>query len=170
MFNGSPMVDGEPPIDLEPGTSLNVRIHFRANVLRGTYRIVLHLIDTNKLWQPIAVSGLASFVVHETTRVAGCAEVEPAYELSVTAPGASPELVAAPQRCDAQPPRLAAPDLVEHRGQRACEVGAARRPRARRDCWRRRRAGRGRHALAIASSSSPGSSGGSDHAAADSAG
>ncbi len=83
IFNGSPMVDGEPAIDLDSGMSLGVRIHFRANVLRGTYRVVLHLVDTNKLWQPIAVSGLASFVVHETTRVAGCAEVEPSYELRV---------------------------------------------------------------------------------------
>lgn len=83
IFNGSPMVDGEPAIDLDPGMSLGVRIHFRANVLRGTYRVVLHLVDTNKLWQPIAVSGLASFVVHETTRVAGCAEVEPSYELRI---------------------------------------------------------------------------------------
>jgi ABC-type polysaccharide/polyol phosphate transport system ATPase subunit len=95
MFSGSPMVDGDAPIDLEPGASLNLRIHFRANVLRGTYRIVVHLMDANKLWAPIEISGLASFVVHETTRVAGCAELDPAYELSVTAPGASPELVAA---------------------------------------------------------------------------
>ncbi len=93
MFNGSPMVDGDPPIDLEPGTSLHVRIHFRANVLRGTYGIVLHVTDTNKLWQPIAVSGLASFVVHETTRVAGTAEVDPAYELRVAAPGERSEQV-----------------------------------------------------------------------------
>jgi len=83
IFDGSPMVDGDPPIDLEPESSLNVRIHFRANVLRGTYRIVLHLVDTNKLWPEIAVSGLASFVVQETTRVAGCAEVEPSYELQI---------------------------------------------------------------------------------------
>jgi ABC-type polysaccharide/polyol phosphate transport system ATPase subunit len=83
MFHGSPMVDGEPPIDLEPGMQLQARIHFKANVLRGTYRVVLHIVDTNKLWEPIAVSGLASFIVHETTRVAGCAEVEPAYELRV---------------------------------------------------------------------------------------
>jgi ABC-type polysaccharide/polyol phosphate transport system ATPase subunit len=94
MFNGSPMIDGDPPIDLEPGAALNVRIHFRANVLRGTYRVVLHLTDTNKLWPPIAISGLASFVVHETTRIAGCAELEPAYEVRVTAPGAMPEAVA----------------------------------------------------------------------------
>lgn len=87
MFNGSPMVDGDPPIDLEPGMALGVRIHFRANLLRGTYRIVLHLTDANKLWTPIAVSGLASFVVHETTRVAGCAEVDPSYQLRVATAG-----------------------------------------------------------------------------------
>ena len=91
IFNGSPMVDGEPAIDLDPGMSLGVRIHFRANVLRGTYRVVLHLVDTNKLWQPIAVSGLASFVVHETTRVAGCAEVEPSYELRIADQDERPE-------------------------------------------------------------------------------
>ena len=83
MFQGSPVVDGQPPLDLEPGAALSVSIHFRANVLRGTYRVLLQLLDLNKLWEPIAISGLASFVVHETTRVAGCAEVEPAYELRV---------------------------------------------------------------------------------------
>jgi lipopolysaccharide transport system ATP-binding protein len=83
MFQGSPMVDGEPPLDLEAGTTLAVTTHFRANLLRGTYRIMLQLLDMNKLWEPIAISGLASFVVHETTRVAGCAEVEPVYELRV---------------------------------------------------------------------------------------
>ncbi len=83
MFQGSPVVDGQPPLDLEAGATLSVTIHFRANVLRGTYRVLLQLLDLNKLWEPIAISGLASFVVHETTRVAGCAEVEPAYELKV---------------------------------------------------------------------------------------
>jgi lipopolysaccharide transport system ATP-binding protein len=86
MFNGSPMVDGHPPIDLDDGMALSIRTHFRANVLRGTYRVVLHVLDTNKLWTPIAISGLVSFVVHETTRVAGCAEVEPIYELRVAHP------------------------------------------------------------------------------------
>jgi hypothetical protein len=85
MFDGSPMVDGEPPIDLDSGSTLSVRVHFRANVLRGTYRVLLQLVDTHKLWDPITVSGLASFVVHETTRVAGCAELDPAYELRVGA-------------------------------------------------------------------------------------
>ena len=84
MFNGSPMVDGAEPVDLDPGMSIAIRIHFRANVLRGTYRVVLHVSDINNLWPPIAISGLTSFIVHETTRIAGCAEVEPSYELRVS--------------------------------------------------------------------------------------
>jgi lipopolysaccharide transport system ATP-binding protein len=86
MFNGGPMIDGRPPIDLEPGARLRARIQFRANVLRGTYRIMLNVVDANKTWPLIAISGLASFVVNETTRVAGCAELEPVYDLSVERP------------------------------------------------------------------------------------
>jgi lipopolysaccharide transport system ATP-binding protein len=86
MFNGSPQVDGDPPLDLEPGARLRARIHFRANVLRGTYRVVLNLADTTKQWPTIAISGMASFVVHETTRVAGCAELEPSYDCRVEHP------------------------------------------------------------------------------------
>jgi len=86
MFYGSPMVDGAAPIDLEANMSLAFRIQFRANVLRGTYRVVLHVSDTNNLWPPIAISGAASFIVHETTRISGCVEVEPAYELQVSTP------------------------------------------------------------------------------------
>ena len=41
MFNHTPMANGEPAFDLEPGARLKVRIDFRANVLRGTYRVVL---------------------------------------------------------------------------------------------------------------------------------
>ena len=89
MFYGSPMVDGAAPVDLEPGMSMSIRIHFRANVLRGTYRIALHLGDVNNLWTPIDISGLASFIVHETTRIAGCAEVEPSYEMQLLAPAPS---------------------------------------------------------------------------------
>ena len=86
MFNGSPQIAGEPPLELEPGTTVRARIHFRANVLRGAYRVVLNLADTTKRWPTIAVSGLASFVVHETTRVAGCAELEPVYECRIERP------------------------------------------------------------------------------------
>jgi len=91
MFNGGPMVEGHPAIDLEPGQAFSLRVHFRANVLRGTYRVVLHVLDMNKLWTPIAISGAASFVVHETTRVAGCAEMEAVYEINVHTPASEPE-------------------------------------------------------------------------------
>jgi lipopolysaccharide transport system ATP-binding protein len=84
MFNGSPMVEGQPPIDWEPDTTITLRTHFRANLLRGTYRIVLHLNDAHKQWVPIDIAGLASFVVHETTRIGGCVELDPAYEIRVS--------------------------------------------------------------------------------------
>ncbi len=86
MFNGGPMIEGHPPVNLEPGARLKLRIQFRANVLRGTYRVQLHIADAMRIWPMISISGLASFVVHETTRVAGCAELEPVYEVSVEAP------------------------------------------------------------------------------------
>jgi len=89
MFSGSPMVGERSPIDLEPGMTISFRVDFRANVLRGSYRIALHVLDSNNLWHPIDISGLASFVVHETTRIAGCTEVEPEYELRVSTPSAS---------------------------------------------------------------------------------
>ena len=92
MFSGSPMVDGEPALDLEPGMSVSVRIHFKANVLRGMYGVVLNVTDANKLWNPIAVTGLASFIVHETTR-GGVAELDPDYELRVSTPRETPEPV-----------------------------------------------------------------------------
>ena len=84
MFYGSPMVEGAAPVDLTAGMSITMGVNFRANVLRGTYRVVLHVTDTNNLWPPITISGLASFIVHETTRISGCAEVEPSYELRVS--------------------------------------------------------------------------------------
>jgi lipopolysaccharide transport system ATP-binding protein len=86
MFNGGPMIEGRAPVDLEPGARLKVRIQFRANVLRGTYRIQLNIADAMKIWPMISISGLASFVVHETTRVAGCSELEPVYDVSVVPP------------------------------------------------------------------------------------
>jgi ABC-type polysaccharide/polyol phosphate transport system ATPase subunit len=84
VFNGSPMVDGGPTADLTPGARLRFHVEFRANVLRGTYSINLHLSDVQKMWLPIVLSGFGSFVVHETTRVAGCAELEPQYQLTVS--------------------------------------------------------------------------------------
>ena len=76
-------------MDLQAGDELTIRINFAANVLRGTYRISLHLVDTNRLWDHIDISGLVSFVVHETTRLKGCAELNPEYELRIARSGAA---------------------------------------------------------------------------------
>jgi len=88
VFNGSPLVDGDPAVDVEIGSILRARVQFRTNVLRGTYRINLNLMDIRRLWSPVMMSGLASFVVHETTRLAGCAELEPRYQTVVLSQGA----------------------------------------------------------------------------------
>jgi len=86
MFNHTPMVEGEPPLDVKKGDVLTTQIDFRANVLRGTYRVLLHLGDTQALYKHVEVSGLASFVVHETTRNAGCAELQPSYQIHLSRP------------------------------------------------------------------------------------
>jgi lipopolysaccharide transport system ATP-binding protein len=85
MFHGGAIADGDKAIDLQAGEVLSCKTHFTTNMLRGTYRIVMHLVDgkVDKLWPAISISGLGSFVVHETTSVAGCAEITPSYELCV---------------------------------------------------------------------------------------
>ena len=91
MFHGTPMADGAPAMELQAGQEVTMRIDFTANLLRGTYRINVHLSDTNRLWDQIDVAGVVSFVVHETTRVEGCAELTPSYELSVTSATGEPD-------------------------------------------------------------------------------
>jgi len=83
MFTGMSTLDGLPEINLEPSKPLRGRIVFTANMLRGTYTINLNLVDTLRQWSPVIINGVHSFVVTETTRVAGCAELFPKYELAV---------------------------------------------------------------------------------------
>jgi hypothetical protein len=45
--------------------------------------INLQLVDKLRQWREAVINGAASFVVSETTRIAGCAELSPTYELSV---------------------------------------------------------------------------------------
>jgi hypothetical protein len=40
--------------------------------------------DRLRQWSPAIVNNVTSFVVNETTRIAGCAEVMPSYDLSVS--------------------------------------------------------------------------------------
>jgi lipopolysaccharide transport system ATP-binding protein len=84
MFTGMSTIDGLPEFDLAPGDKLHARILFDANVLRGTYVINLQLVDRLRQWREAVINGIRSFVVSETTRVAGCAELRPVYEFNVS--------------------------------------------------------------------------------------
>jgi lipopolysaccharide transport system ATP-binding protein len=81
MFNSGPNLEGDRSYTVAAGESLSVGIAFRANLLRGVYQVNLHLMDEHRHWTPITVPHIASFAVHETTRVAGCAELEPVYRV-----------------------------------------------------------------------------------------
>jgi lipopolysaccharide transport system ATP-binding protein len=84
MFTGMSTLDGLPDLHLERGDHLRARITFSANMLRGTYIVNLQLVDTMRQWPAALVNGLRSFVVTETTRVAGCTEILPEYELTTS--------------------------------------------------------------------------------------
>jgi len=83
VFTGMSTIDGLPEFDLLPGDRLSARILFDANVLRGTYVINLQLVDKLRQWREAVIQGVRSFVVSETTRVAGCAELCPTYNIRV---------------------------------------------------------------------------------------
>jgi len=83
VFTGMSTLDGGREIDLRASDQLNARIAFVANVLRGTYIINIQLVDSMRQWPAAAVNSIQSFVVNETTRIAGCAELSPTYDLAV---------------------------------------------------------------------------------------
>jgi homopolymeric O-antigen transport system ATP-binding protein len=83
IFTGMSTLDGLDEVDLEPNDRLKVGISFSANVLRGTYIVNLQLVDTMRQWEPAILNNVSSFVVTETTRAAGCAEILPNYEIAV---------------------------------------------------------------------------------------
>jgi lipopolysaccharide transport system ATP-binding protein len=94
VFTGMSTLDGQPDIDLRSGDSLRSRIAFSANVLRGTYVINLQLVDNMRQWPAAVVTAVKSFVVNETTRIAGCAELLPSYDITVSREKSSPTLAA----------------------------------------------------------------------------
>ena len=79
VFDGNSMLDGEPPFNLAAGRVWHIRVTFRANVLRGTYAISGHLFEERRHWPAAQLGVLGSFVVAETTRAGGVAELEPRY-------------------------------------------------------------------------------------------
>ena len=82
IFDGSSLAEGVPGVTLEAGTDWRCVIRFKANVLKGTYMVGVVLLDALSRWPAVRLVGLASFVVLETTRWAGCSELEPKFELS----------------------------------------------------------------------------------------
>ena len=79
VFDGNSMLDGEPPFELMAGGSWHIKVTFRANVLRGTYAISGHLFEERRHWPAVQLGIVGSFVVAETTRAGGVAELEPRY-------------------------------------------------------------------------------------------
>lgn len=98
IFTGMSILDGLPAIDLRAGDRLRARIAFSANVLRGTYTINLDLVDALRQWHSAFISGVHTFVVSETSRVAGCAELQPCYDLTVKSSSVDLAGPAAPNR------------------------------------------------------------------------
>ena len=86
MFNHTPMGQGQATVDLMRGSRLRCRIDFRVNMQGGTFNILIHVSDAGRVWLPIDLTGLASFVVHDLTREGGCVELEPEYEFHVSQP------------------------------------------------------------------------------------
>jgi lipopolysaccharide transport system ATP-binding protein len=90
MFAGMSTLDGMEALSLDAGSALGATIDFTPNVLRGTYAVNVQLVDDQRIWSPVILNGMASFVVAETTRAAGCAEVFPRYHLKLRAHDAAP--------------------------------------------------------------------------------
>jgi lipopolysaccharide transport system ATP-binding protein len=95
IFTGMSTLDGLAEVDLEPSDRLKSRITFQANTLRGTYILNLQLVDGLRQWPTAYINGLRSFVVTETSRIAGCAEILPSYDLTVTRGSQTPGPLAA---------------------------------------------------------------------------
>jgi hypothetical protein len=79
VFNGNSLADGAPPFDLLNGQTWKVSVRFRTNLLRGTYAISGLLLEKTRHWPAVELGVLGSFVVVETTRAAGVADLEPEY-------------------------------------------------------------------------------------------
>jgi lipopolysaccharide transport system ATP-binding protein len=82
VFDGNSMLDGHRPVDLGPGRPWRVTVKFRTNLLRGTYAISGLLTEEHRRWPTVVLGVLGSFVVAETTRAGGVADLEPSFHTS----------------------------------------------------------------------------------------
>jgi lipopolysaccharide transport system ATP-binding protein len=83
VFQTGSSLNGVDPIDVVSGHEVSIKAVFRANLVRGTFTVAMALSDESRMW-PIADLGvLGSFVVEETTRFEGVAELEPSFQMAV---------------------------------------------------------------------------------------
>jgi hypothetical protein len=83
IFDGVSFTESEAGVDVRQGSRIALNVTFAANVLRGMYTISVSLVDPQRRWEPVHLAGIASFVVHETTRWGGCSELFPRFDLKV---------------------------------------------------------------------------------------
>ena len=86
VFTGLSTLDGDPELNLRSGDRLAARVSFSANMLRGTYALNVQLVDGLRQWPFAPINNVHSFVVTETTRISGVAELSPSYEITVKEP------------------------------------------------------------------------------------
>jgi lipopolysaccharide transport system ATP-binding protein len=80
VFQSGSTMDGLATRDVDPGELVVCAIEFRANLLRGTYMVEPMLYDEQRQWPVAMLGSAAAFVIAETTRNDGVAELEPRYE------------------------------------------------------------------------------------------
>ena len=73
-------MEGLPTRNVSAGEPLHLLIDFRVNLLRGTYSVEPALYDEDRHWPILYLGKPPAFVVGETNRSDGIAELEPAYQ------------------------------------------------------------------------------------------
>ena len=81
MFYGASHIGDMLTADVRTGSEFSFSVSFTAHLLKGTYMVSAQLVDQLRVWPIVTLSGLGAFVVTETTRIDGCAELYPNYRL-----------------------------------------------------------------------------------------
>lgn len=80
VFQSGSTMEGLPTRNVSAGEPLHLLIDFRVNLLRGTYSVEPALYDEDRHWPILYLGKPPAFVVGETNRSDGIAELEPAYQ------------------------------------------------------------------------------------------
>lgn len=79
VFDAISLVEGEPPVDLEPNEPVTLCVTLRANLGRGIYSVMGRLVHSERHWPMAELGCLGSFVVEESKRISTIAELEPRF-------------------------------------------------------------------------------------------